>query len=58
MFNQTVVKLKTLTNKNLKCVDRFFYLGLWIKSHKEDKETRIEKAWTTLKKMEVIWYFT
>ena len=54
MFNQAFSEnLKKMNNKNLKCVNGFFHLGLWTKSYKEDKEARIGIAGAALKKMEV-----
>ena len=54
-FNQPHAELQTTEEKPLKCTDDFVYLGSWIKSSKKDIDVRIGKAWTALRKLNIIW---
>ena len=53
-FNQTS-DISTLNSSSLKLVDKFTYLGSSASSPETDIETRLEKAWTAIDWLSVIW---
>ena len=55
IFNQDGGEIKSLDEHKLKCVDDFVYFGSRINSCKKDVNTRINKAWAVLQKLEPIW---
>ena len=53
-FNQTG-DISTLNYSSLKLVDKFTNLGSIVSSTETDINTRLEKAWTDIDKLSVIW---
>ena len=53
-FNQRS-EISTRNGRSLKLVDKFPYLGSSISSTENDITTRIEKAWTAIDSLSVIW---
>ena len=53
-FNQTG-DISTLNGSTLKLVDKFTYLGSNVLSTETDINTHLTKAWTTIKRLSVIW---
>ena len=47
--------LKSLSNKDIKPVEDFLYLGSWIDTTAQDLSVRIAKAWAASNKLDTIW---
>ena len=55
-FNQNQKgDISTLKNGSLKLMDKFTYLGSSISSTENDINTGLEKAWTVINRLSVIW---
>ena len=54
-FNQRGNNLTSVSNKELKSVDDFVYLGSWINTTERDLSIKIAKAWGASKKLDKIW---
>ena len=55
-FNQTG-DISTLNGSSLKLVDKFTYQGSSVSSTKTDITTRLEKTWTAINGLSVIWIY-
>ena len=53
-FNQRG-DISTLNGRSLKLVDKFFYFGNTDSSTENDINRRLEKAWTAINKLSVMW---
>ena len=55
-FNQNQTRdISTLTGGSLKVVDKSTYLGSSVSSTENDINTRLEKAWSPINRLSVIW---
>ena len=53
--NQDDMEITTISNKVLKCVEDYKYLGSYIRNSEKDFKIRKGMAWTACNKMEKIW---